>query len=96
MARVAKLLGALLVIAGVVVSVYFAITIVGDESYQKAVLLMERNKGNSMYELQYFVAEVRRAISIGVAVCGVLVALNGTTFLLLGSVAGRQRGAAQG
>ena len=90
MARISKLVGAALLLAGLAVALYFAVTTARDEGYQKAVMLMERNKGNSMYELQYFVAEVRRAISIGVAVCGGLLALNGATFLLLGSVASRQ------
>jgi hypothetical protein len=89
MARISKLVGAALLLAGLAVALYFAVTTARDEGYQKAVMLMERNKGNSMYELQYFVAEVRRAISIGVAVCGGLLALNGATFLLLGSVASR-------
>jgi hypothetical protein len=96
MARIAKLIGGVLLLSGIVLALYFAVATLRDESYQKAVMLMERNKGNSMYELQYFVAEVRRAISIGVAVCGGLVALNGATFLLLGSVAARQERSAQG
>jgi hypothetical protein len=96
MARISKLIGAVLLVAGVAVAGYFAVTTARDEGYQKAVMLMERNKGNSMYELQYFVAEVRRAIAIGVAVCGGLLALNGATFLLLGSVASRQERTAGG
>jgi hypothetical protein len=96
MARIAKLVGVVLLLSGLALALYFAVTTFRDEGYQKAVMLMERNKGNSMYELQYFVAEVRRAIAIGVAVCGGLVALNGATFLLLGAVAARQEGTARG
>jgi hypothetical protein len=96
MARISKLVGAVLLLSGLALALSFAVTTVRDEGYQKAVMLMERNKGNSMYELQYFVAEVRRAISIGAAVCGGLLALNGATFLLLGAVAGRQERLARG
>jgi hypothetical protein len=92
MSRVSKLLGSALVVLGLGVLVTFAVLTVRDEDYEKAAMLSERNPGNVMYESQVFVATVRRAIFIGVASGGGLLALNGTTLFLIGVLAGRQRG----
>lgn len=67
----------------------FAFYVVRDEEYAKAALLLERNPGNVMYEARYGAAFVKRALLISGAVAGGLLALNGTTFLLIGKLAAR-------
>lgn len=96
MARIAKFFGLLLIASGLALAISFAAVTLRQEDYAKAVLLMERNPGNVMYESQYFVAAVWRAIYVGLTACGTLLALNGASFLLLGVVAGRQERAARG
>jgi hypothetical protein len=96
MARVVKLVGLLLIASGLALSISFVMVTIRQEDYQKALMLMERNPGNVMYESQYFVAAVWRAMYVGLAACGALAALNGVTFLLVGAVAGRQERQAQG
>lgn len=92
MARIAKIAGGALVAVGLAVLVGFAVFVVGDERFQKAGMLKDRNPGNVLYESQYFAAATIHLFLISGAVAGGLLALNGATFFLLGRVMGRQEG----
>jgi hypothetical protein len=91
MARACKVIGAALAGLGVVIAVAFAIVMVRDDAYRRAELAYTRNRGNAMYELEFYGAQVRRAFQGVGVVAGVLVALNGTTLLGLGILAMRRR-----
>ena len=84
-----KVAGVALGLGGLVLAVWLAVAIFRDEEYAKAAMLMERNPGNVLYESKYFVAAVWRAIRVGVAMSGALVALNGVTLFLVGVVSER-------
>jgi hypothetical protein len=47
----------------------------------------ERNPGNAMYDLQFFVATSHLAFLVGGVVAGGLLALNGLTLMLVGRLA---------
>jgi hypothetical protein len=66
---------------------YYAVADVGD--FRKAQMVHERNPGNAMYDLQYFVAASQLVFVIGGAIGGALLALNGLTWIALGRVARR-------
>lgn len=87
MARMAKAAGMTFLAVGLAALLVFVVFTLRDERYAKAVLLKDRNPGNSMYELQYFVAATTRIFLVGGAVAGALLALNGVTLMLVGSVA---------
>jgi hypothetical protein len=89
MATVCKTLGGLLLAVGLAGLVAFASFVLRDEKFGKARLMRERNPGNVMYESEYFVAATVRGFLIGGAVAGGLLALNGTTLLLVGMTAAR-------
>jgi hypothetical protein len=89
MVRTVRTVGATLIVIGLVAAVVFAVYVVGDREYGTAALLLERNPGNVMYEARYGGAFIKRALLVSGAVAGVLVALNGTTLLLLGHLAAR-------
>jgi hypothetical protein len=91
MVGLARTIGATLVAIGLVAVLIFAAQIVSDREYAKAALRLERSPGNIIYEARYGVAFIKRALLVCGGAAGVLVALNGTTFLLLGSVAARQQ-----
>jgi hypothetical protein len=90
MAKLAKVVGALLLLAGLAVSAGFGSGVVRDAEYARAKLLLERNPGNVLYEAKHGAAAVKRGFLIVGAVSGALLSLNGVTLLLLGVVAGRQ------
>lgn len=91
MARACKVIGTALAVLGVLVALAFVVVMARDDAYRRAELAYTRNAGNAMYELEFRGAQVRRAFEgIGV-VAGTLLALNGTTLLALGVVAGRTR-----
>ena len=90
MARTAKTVGMILLAVGLAALIGFSAYVVRDEQFSKAALLKERNPGNVLYESQYFVAATIRVFLIAGAVGGALLALNGATLLLVGSVAARQ------
>jgi hypothetical protein len=89
MSGMAKAVGTTLLAVGLAVLVGFSVFVWRDERFQKATLLKERNPGNVMYEGQYFAAFTIHTFLVSGAICGVLLALNGTTLLLLGIVARR-------
>jgi hypothetical protein len=91
MVGLTRTMGATLVAIGLVAVLVFATHIVRDKEYAKAALLLARNPGNIIYEARYGVAFIKRALLVSGGAAGVLVALNGTTFLLLGSLAARQK-----
>jgi amino acid permease len=85
MHRRARLIGTVVAAIGVAVFISFAYYVVstfGD--FRKAQMFHERNPGNAMYDLQYFVAASGLVFTIGGAVCGVLLALNGLSWIALG------------
>ena len=91
MARACKVIGTALAALGLFIAVAFVVVMQRDDAYRRAELAYTRNAGNAMYELEFRGAQVRRAFEgIGV-VAGILLALNGTTLLALGVVAGRTR-----
>lgn len=91
-----------MVIAGVGLAVLLAFAVVAVQSavpssgdFRKAQMVRERNPGNAMYDLQFFIAATRLGFLIAGAVSGGLLALNGVTLLLLDRAveqAGRRSG----
>jgi len=63
---------------------YYVFATLGD--FRKAQMFHERNPGNAMYDLQYFVAASELVFTIGGAVCGALLTLNGLTWMAVGGV----------
>lgn len=90
MARAAKAIGVTLLAIGLAVLIGFSVSVVRDDRYDKTALLKERNPGNMLYESQYFVAATIRVVLIAGAVSGVLLAIQGVTFLFISRVAARQ------
>jgi hypothetical protein len=81
-----------MVVTGIGLAVLVGFTSVGVGSigeFNKAKLVRERNPGNAMYDLQFFIATVRMAFIVSGAVGGALLALNGATWIALGTVARR-------
>src|SRR5262249_8233281 len=71
MHRGARLIGTIVAAVGVAALVslgYYVFATLGD--FHKAQMLHERNPGNAMYDLQYFVAATGLGFTIGGAVCG--------------------------
>jgi hypothetical protein len=65
--------------------------------FHKAQMVHDRNPGNAMYDLQFFVAASELVFVIGGAVAGALLALNGVTWIALGSAVRRiESGAGRG
>jgi hypothetical protein len=64
-----------------------AVAIEGSGDFSKAKLLRQRNPGNAMYDLQFFVATSQLAFLTSGAVAGGLLALNGLTLMLVGRLA---------
>jgi hypothetical protein len=89
MARTCKIVGSALSVLGIVIALLFVMTIVRDDKYGAAALAASRNAGNVMYETEFGIARVRRAFQVVGVVAGVLLAINGTTMIGLGVVAGR-------
>lgn len=91
MLRRAGTIGVVIAAIGVAVLIGFgAVAIEGSGDFSKARLLRERNPGNAMYDLQFFVATSQLAFLTSGAVAGGLLALNGLTLMLVGRLA-RQR-----
>ena len=86
MHRYARLIGIAVLAIGLAILMsfgYYASAGLGD--FHKAQMFHERNPGNAMYDLQYFVAASQLLFLIGGAAGGALLALNGATWLALGS-----------
>ena len=91
MAGSCKVIGVALVMLGIVVALTFSVAIGHDEAYRGAALAAARNPGNVMYDAEFKGAQVRRAFELVGVIAGILLALNGTTLLGLGIVAGQLR-----
>jgi hypothetical protein len=89
--RRAGTIGMVLAAIGVAVLIGFGVVAVRDSGdFHKAQLLRERNPGNAMYDLQFFVATSQLAFLTSGAVAGGLLALNGLTLMLVGRLANQQ------
>jgi len=87
MHRRARLIGTIVAAMGVAILLsfaYYVFATLGD--FRKAQMFHERNPGNAMYDLQYFVAASELVFTIGGAVCGALLTLNGLTWMAVGGV----------
>jgi hypothetical protein len=88
MLRRARTIGTVIAAVGVAVLLGFgAVAIEGSADFRKAQMVHQRNPGNAMYDLQYFVATAQLAFLVGGAVAGGLLALNGLTLVLVGRLA---------
>lgn len=76
-------IGLAMLLAFAATAVQSALPSTGD--FRKAQMVRERNPGNAMYDLQFFIATSRLAFLVAGAVGGALLALNGLTLMLLGS-----------
>ena len=77
-----------MIIAGIGLAVvvgFTSVAVSGMGEFNKAKLVRERNPGNAMYDLQFFIATVQLAFVISGAVGGLLLAVNGLTWMALGS-----------
>ena len=85
MYRHARTIGIVLAGIGVAILISFAAVALWSNvpDFRKALLLYERNSGNSMYQLQFFVATSELVFVIGGAIVGALVALNGVSWIAL-------------
>lgn len=93
MLRRAGWIGMLLAAVGVAVMIGFgSVAVQGSGDFSKAKLLRERNPGNAMYDLQFFVATSQLAFLTSGAVAGGLLALNGLTLMLVGRLARERDG----
>jgi len=82
-------------VLGIALTLTLATVMLRDQGYAHAALAYERNHGNVMYEAEFRGAQVRRAFELVGAAIGVLLALNGATLWVLGSVAARGAGQTQ-
>jgi hypothetical protein len=88
--RHARTIGLVIVGIGLAILIGFASVAVGGMGdFNKAKLVRERNPGNAMYDLQFFIATVRLAFVVSGAVGGGLLALNGASWLALGAAVRR-------
>ncbi len=87
MSRACKLAGGLCIVLGTVATLALATVMLRDQSYGRAALAYERNRGNVMYEAEFRGAQVQRAFELVGAAIGALLALNGATLYILGRVA---------
>jgi ABC-type enterobactin transport system permease subunit len=81
-----------LVIAGIGLAVmlgFAGVAAMNVGEVHKAQMVRERNPGNAMYDLQFFIATVRLAFLVTGAVGGALLALNGAVWMSLGGVVRR-------
>jgi len=88
--RPARIAGWLLIGIGIAVMAGFAITAgLNASEFMRAKMLMDRNPGNSMYGLQFFIAATTEMALVAASAIGALMALNGGTLLLLGRTIAR-------
>ncbi|MGH7788167.1 MAG: hypothetical protein ACRERC_14945 [Candidatus Binatia bacterium] len=95
--RAARIVGWLFLGLGLAVLAGFAITAgLNASEFMRAKMLMDRNPGNSMYGLQFFIAATTEMALVAAAAIGALLALNGGTLLLLGRTIARHDSSAGG
>lgn len=88
MLRRAGTIGMVIAAIGLAVLIGFgAVAIEDSGAFSRAKMLRERNPGNAMYDLQFFVATSQLAFLTSGAVAGGLLALNGLTLMLVGRLA---------
>jgi len=88
MPRRARVLGIVLAAIGVAVLLGFGgVALQGSGEFRQAQLVRQRNPGNAMHDLQFFVASSQLAFLVAGAALGGLLALNGATLILLGRLA---------
>jgi hypothetical protein len=88
MLRRARTIGIVIAAIGVAILIGFGSVAIRDSGdFSKAKLLRERNPGNAMYDLQFFVVTSQVAFLVSGAVAGGLLALNGLTLMLVGRLA---------
>jgi hypothetical protein len=88
MHRHARMIGTVILALGLAVMVsfgYYTVATFGD--FRKAQMVHERNPGNAMYDLQYFVAVSQLVFLLGGTLGGMLLALNGATWIAVAGVA---------
>jgi hypothetical protein len=90
MSRHARAIGTVILAVGLAVLLSFGYYAVGTHSeFRKAQMFHERNPGNAMYDLQFFVAASQLMFVVGGALVGALLALNGATWIALGAAVHR-------
>lgn len=88
MLRRARTIGIFLAAIGVAVLLGFGtVALQSGGDFRKAQAVRQRNPGNAMYDLQFFVATSQLAFLVGGAAAGGLLALNGLTLMLVGHLA---------
>ena len=88
MLRHARTLGMVIAAIGIAILLGFgSVAVQGGADFRKAQMVRQRNPGNAMYDLQFFVATSQLAFLVGGAVAGGLLALNGLTLILVGRLA---------
>ena len=93
MVRHARTIGIIIAGIGLAVAVGFtSVAVSGMGDFNKAKLVRERNPGNAMYDLQFFIATVQLAFVVSGAVGGALLTLNGLTWIAMGSAVRRLDG----
>src|SRR4051812_23714681 len=87
MHRHARIIGSVVTAVGLAVLASFVYYGIGNyREFSKQKLFFERNPGNAMYELQYRGAAAGLAFMIGGAAAGGLLAVNGMSWLAIGSM----------
>ena len=81
MAVYLKTVGAVVLVAGLLMGVGFVQRALGDEEYRRVALMRERNPGNVLFESEYRVAEARRIFVFYSAAGSFLIAVIGGSLL---------------
>lgn len=80
------MIGTVILAIGLAVLISFSYyAYVNLDEFRKAQMFHERNPGNAMYDAQYFVAASQFIFVGGGAIAGLLLALNGVTWIALGT-----------
>jgi hypothetical protein len=88
--RHARMIGIIVTAVGLATLIAFAsVAVLNAGEFRKAQLVHQRNPGNAMYDLQFFVAASELVFVIGGAVAGALLVVNGAAWLALGSAVRR-------
>ena len=88
MLRRARTIGMVIAALGMAILLGFGVVAVeGSADFRKAQMVRQRNPGNAMYDLQFFVATSQHAFLVSGTVDEGLLALNGLTLILVGRLA---------
>lgn len=96
MRRRARMVGTILAAVGLAVMIGFGGVALwwaapSNGELRKAQLLRERNPGNQLYDLQFFIALVKMGFLVVISMGGGLLALNGVSLILLDDVTQNRR-----